>query len=152
MLSNNLKNMTVTFYLTVLITLSGCGGDSTEESTASAPAQQNNDPVADMNALVATPNFTFTTKTNISVNLQLEQNDTERNHVNIYRSYQALENGRYYPNPASRVVSGALVNGKFIHSFIGLYQQQQYLIEIWTFDGSPPLQKIIIVNNNQLTW
>ena len=153
MFTTNSKKLTLIliFCLTVLIALSGCGGgDDSSEEVVVTPVPV--DPVADINALVASPKFSFTTKTKIAVNIDIVQNDNQRNHVNIYRDYQLMDDLRYLPNPASRVVSGSLVNGKFTHSFIGLNQQQQYLIEIWTFDGRAPLQRAITVNNNQLTW
>jgi len=145
------------FCLAIVITLNGCGGGSSKEApsqptSAEKPTAQTQQPVFDINNLIAAPDFSFTTKSEITVNLVIEQYQDQRSFVNIYRHYQQLDTGAYYPSPASRVVAGALSNGTFIHSFIGLNQQQRYLVEIWSFDGLPPLQRELTVNNNQLSW
>ena len=144
--------------LSVFIMLNGCGGGG--DSGAAAPIvqaveptpDQNDEPVVDINTLVAAPDFSFTTKSDITVNLTIEQYQDQRSIINIYRQYQLLDTGDYYPKPASRVVSGPLLNGHFSQTFIGLNQQAKYLVEVWSFDGSPPLQRELTVTNNQLSW
>ncbi len=140
--------------LSVFIMLSGCGGGGDSEAAAPiAPTvDQNDEPVVDINTLVAAPDFSFTTKSDVTVNLNIEQYQDQRSVINIYRQYQLLDTGDYYPKTASRVVSGPLINGHFSQSFIGLNQQTQYLVEVWSFDGSPPLQRELTVTNNQLNW
>jgi len=105
-----------------------------------------------MRDLVAAKDFTFTTKNNIQLQLTLNDYQQQRAYVSLYSAYQKLPSGRYYPDSASRVIGGALQSGTFEQSFIGLNNQQQYLIEVWFYDGREPLQKELLVNNKQLIW
>jgi len=140
--------------------LSGCGSGGETESLVSvdpAPVAPDIEPAAEevpleMRELVAAQDFSFTTKNNIQVDIALNDYQDQRAYLSIYSVYQRLDSGRYYPDSASRVIGGALQRGMFEHVFIGLNNQQQYLIEVWFYDGREPLQKVLPVNNKQLRW
>ena len=76
----------------------------------------------------------------------------QRAYVSIYRKYQLLDSGRYYPDSTSRVIAGALQNGIFKQSFIGFNNQQKYLIEICFYDARVPIQRELLLKNNHLIW
>ena len=44
-------------------------------------------------------------------------------YVSVYSAYQRLDSERYYPDATSRLIAGALQDGSFTQSFIGLNNQ-----------------------------
>ncbi|MFT6926261.1 MAG: hypothetical protein ACJAZP_001871 [Psychromonas sp.] len=164
MLNTILKPFTLLFFC---LLLNACGGSGGESESASNILESSNEtvsvvePVAvesfvveegqlQIDYLVAAQDFSFTTKETIEVIVEL--NDDQRAYISVYKDYQLLDSGRYYPDSASRVMGGALQNGSFTQSFTGLNKQSQYLLEVWFYDGSEPLQQEIYVDNNQLIW
>ena len=134
--------------------LSGCGGSGGGDAQENAELQleQAEAVTTTMDSLVAAEDFSFTSKKQIQVILELNDYQDQRAFVSVYREYQLLDSGRYYPDSASRVISGQLQSGIFNESFTALDNQQEYLIEVWFYDGREPLQKELSVNNNQLIW
>ncbi len=154
---NQRKMTTLTiFSFVVLVSLYGCGGGSGESDKSAVTPEAIDKPVEvtqlAINDLVAAPDFNFTSKSNIIVKLNVEQYQGRRSYINVYRHYQMMSDGSYYPDGASRVVSGPLVDGHFTQTFTGFNKQQQYLVEIWTYDNLPPQQQEITVTNDQLVW
>lgn len=145
--------------------LVACGdsskGDSSEgDNSAQIPEdiinvqipEETIDPIEQMNTLVASADFNFTSKSNVSVKIELVEYQQERTFVSLYSDYQRLESGLYYPRSESRLLAGQLENGSFEQDFIKLTQQQSYLVEVWFYDHRPPLQKEIMIIDNTLTW
>ena len=142
--------------------LNACGGSSGESENAQgiieSPEETGSEVesvvaeqvLMEMDFLLAAQDFSFTTKENIEVRVEL--NDDKRAYISLYKKYQQLDSGRYYPDSKSLVIAGALQNGIFEQSFTSLNKQPQYLIEVWFYDGSEPQQQEIIVHNNQLIW
>lgn len=143
MLNTILKLFTLVFFG---LMLNACGGESESVQSAGEKA------VVEIDSLVAAEDFSFTTKDNIEVIVELDDYKEKRAYFSLYSEYQKLDSGRYYPESASRVMGKELQNGILNESFIGLNNQQLYLLEVWLYDGSEPLQKELSVNNNQLIW
>lgn len=145
------------FYVYFTALLIGCGGSKSgnnpqvTEPISTIPEVQT-DPVAQMNALIADKDFEFTNKQQISVNVNLKNYADMLAYVSVYTNFKLLETGVYYPMPDSRVVSGYLRRGQFSQQFTDLKNQQNYLIEIWFYDLSSPLQKELSVTNSELIW
>jgi len=112
----------------------------------------------EMSLLVANSEFDFTSKQQIDVTLDLIEELSytdkidQRAYVSIYRDYQLLDSGTFYPNASSRIIGGDLQNGIFNHSFVSLNNQSSYLVEVWFYNGEEPIQKEIEVVGNSLTW
>jgi hypothetical protein len=161
MLNKYLKLISLLFFS---LTVNGCGGSGGGDSTESGnnTEEGNNEvnvveeesvtePRLTMDSLVAAEDFKFISKNKIQLVLALT-NEQQRAYVSVYSKYQLLDSGDYYPDPVSKVVAGALQDGIYKESFTGLNNQQQYLIEVWFYDGSDPLQKELMVNDNRLLW
>lgn len=167
-------NIKRTFGLLLASMLIGCGGSDGESSGAdggtggasAAIEDKQVTPAAvdsvksalEMSELYADPDFDFSSKETVLSSLNLSDStllnaaQKQRAYVSIYRDYQLLPSGRYHPDANSRVLSGALVDGVFDNSFIGLNNQSTYLIEVWFYDGELPLQKEVTVMDGHLTW
>ncbi|MEH6451797.1 MAG: hypothetical protein V7782_02035 [Psychromonas sp.] len=161
MLNKHLKLMML---ISLALVVSGCGGsdggdaadngnDLEEDSSDAYTIEAEIATVAKfaIEDLVADEDFLFIEKSNIQVLLELP-GEEQRAYVSVYSKYQLLESENYYPDPASRIIAGALKDGNFEESFVALNNQQQYLIEVWFYDGSEPLQQALLVNQNSLIW
>ncbi|MFQ3175149.1 MAG: hypothetical protein ACI93H_000131 [Psychromonas sp.] len=156
MLNTILKPFALLFFC---LMLNACGGESDGTisfDNGSTAADIESAAVAKaklaIDSLVAAEGFSFTTKETIEVIVDINADPLQRTFVSVYRDYQQLASGRYYPNSDSRILDGELQNGIFKQSFIGLNNQQQYLLQVWFNDGSDPLEQELSVNNNQLIW
>lgn len=162
----NIKILFLSFM--VGLTLSGCGGASSGSSSASVQQQEQvseggNEPgsaeaEAAMDNLVASEEFEFINKNQIVVDLDLSAELAnlgmleQRSYVSIYGAYHELESGDYYVQNANRLLAGDLQDGYFQSLFTRFGEQQQYLVEVWFYNGQPPLQKLVMVQDNRLTW
>lgn len=165
MLNTIIKSFVLLLFCLTINACGGSGGGSedtalviSESSVAAVTEEIAVEPIAveqavpEMRDLVAADGFTFTSKNNIQLQIILKDYQRQRAYVSLYSTYQQLPSGRYYPDSASRVIGGALQNGEFTQSFVGLNNQPKYLIEIWFYDGLEPLQKELLVSNKQLIW
>lgn len=146
-----------------ILSLIGCGGGG--DSAADIPEDETTaieEPVVvlpdeatvDMSELKASEDFTFTSKEQIQVTLDISgqvESDT-RAYVSVYSDYTLLDSGQFYANASSRVVAGTLENGLFTSSFTSLDDHSTYLIEVWFYDGEQPLQSEQSIVDNTLTW
>ena len=138
----------------------GCGGSDGGSSSSGGTQDLVVEPsqesvlvaTVEMDDLLAEEDFNFTSKNQIQVSLALTNYPYERSYVSIYSEYQQLDSGDYYPESTSRVISGVLTEGKFVQSFVSSINTQQYLLEIWSYDGQPPVQKELFLQENKLIW
>jgi|GEM_PF-1688328 len=169
MLTTNQKKITsLLLVLSVcLVSLNGCGGGGEEKASGAVntPVPQNDTSAnssdgdnsseteqLDINELVAEPDFSFTTKSQVSLTVNISVQQQERRHINLYTQYQKLDNGNYYPDPNSRIMRGVMHGGHYDSTFINTTSQQSYLIEVWNDDLSFPLQQELTLVNNNLSF
>jgi len=168
---SKVKNITILVLLSTLIGCGGGGGGGAATPPASTVIVENNETVVNtvevvqvadtelpMSELIASADFTFTNKQQINVALDLSEllavnNQTgQRAYVSIYGDYQLLPSGEIFPQASSRVLAGDLINGQFNHAFIAMNNQNEYLIEVWFYNGQPAIQKQEKVIDNRLSW
>jgi len=112
----------------------------------------------EMDQLVASDDFTFTSKEEITVALDLSDTLSEsgqsglRARASIYSEYTLLSNGQFYPTQKSLVIAGDLDNGQFNSTFTRLKDQSEYLIDVWFYNGDDPIQLEKTIVANTLTW
>jgi len=138
--------------LALALMLFGCGGSKqSNESQEAAPPSESSSPVAEnIDDLVAASSFNFTSKATIALSINITELEGQRAHVNLYSQYQKIADG-YYPSPSSRVISGTMSDGSYQNTFINTNQQQRYLLEIWRYDSSPPIQQELTIANAKLS-
>ncbi|WP_281560797.1 hypothetical protein [Thalassomonas sp. RHCl1] len=137
----------------------GGGGSDSESNVTPTPAEniiieqeETPDPVSELKSLVIDDDFSFTTKTQVSLTVTLDEYAGQRAYVSLYSDYRQLPSGEYYPIADSRVVAGNLQQGQFNQEFTHLSQQPTYLAEVWLYDLSPPQQRELTLNENTLSW
>jgi len=112
----------------------------------------------EMDELVASDDFTFSSKETITVALDLSDTlalngqSELRARVAIYSEYTLLSNGQFYPTAKKQVIAGDLDNGQFNSSFTRLKGQSMYLIDVWFYNGDLPIQLEKTIVANTLTW
>jgi len=112
----------------------------------------------EMDELIASDDFDFTSKEEITVALDLSDTLSEsgqlglRARVSIYSEYTLLSNGQFYPTQKSLVIAGDLDNGQFNSSFTRLKDQSEYLIDVWFYNGDAPIQQQQTIAANSLVW
>ncbi len=169
------------FYISALIlfTLSACGGggasDTAKESVSNAttattepslaptgsPSPEPISPEPTMEpelteqttkALIAPADFNFSPDRQVTLQVALDELIDQRAYFSLYQDYYQHQDGSFSPNYASRVVASALSQGKLDISLSLGKAHTSYLAEIWFYDGRDPLQQIISVEQNRLTW
>ena len=163
MFSQTIKILMLTPMLLVLI---GCGGSEVSQSSNNITSDVNandllnesgDEQVIEMSELVASDDFTFSSKQTVNVSLELndllierDQEDT-RAYISIYREFQQLETGEYFPDSSTRVLGGQLNNALFNQKFTETDLQSEYLVEVWFYNGEAPIQQLLVLEGNELT-
>lgn len=156
-----INRVSIIFIAIIFITACGGEGDTKTEIDPLIPVgttdngQQgtvNVHATKTMQELVAAEDFLFTTKQSIHVSISLPEYETERAYISVYRDYQLLPSGRYYPDASSRIIAGNLKRGEFESRFVALNKQAKFLVEVWFYDGQDALQKEVYLVNNELIW
>lgn len=120
--------------------------------------QKNNDSSVESIAKVSmadlniSEDFTFTTKAEVLLIVDLPIYKEQRAQISLYQNYQQLENLSFHPDSNSKILSGALKNGAFEQVFYALNNQERYLLEVWFYNKKPPLQKELVLTNYELHW
>jgi hypothetical protein len=138
----------------------GADSNATDTNTDSViPLISNNNsdtestqPAIEMQDLVASPKFLFTSKQAVEVSVSLSEYQLQRAYISVYDDYQQLPSGRFYPDSSSRTVAGDLQQGQFNNTFVSLTNQSTYLVEVWLYDGQDALQKELTLSDNKLLW
>ena len=72
--------------------------------------------------------------------------------VSIYTEFASQSTGEVVPVYDSRIASLSLQSGKGSIDFSSAEHVNEFLLEIWTHDGNPPLQKIVSAGSENLVW
>ncbi|MFS1414863.1 hypothetical protein BCU70_02375 [Vibrio sp. 10N.286.49.C2] len=72
--------------------------------------------------------------------------------VSVYTEFESQLSGEVVPVYDSRIASQSLKNGLGELEFSSPEHIKTVLVEIWTHDGNPPLQKLVAVNSSNLSW
>ncbi|MGR6859212.1 hypothetical protein [uncultured Aliivibrio sp.] len=133
---------------------SGSGGSSSGDSgggNASPAVIDQPEPIKTQD-LVAPDGFSFNPVTAQSLTINLSGTLAPRTHLSIYSEYKEGQNGSFIVNYDSKVIDSAVVNGHLFIEFSLAQSQSTIVAEIWSYDGSEPLQRKFEIDNNTLVW
>jgi len=147
------------------LVLAACGGGDDDNNSPPPPAQtsipeddttQNEEDAtvpADsttMQDLEVPDNFSYNPVSEGSLNVDISRFSSQRAHLSVYKEFVETSSGRYNPRYPSKVVSAPLDKGTANINFNVSDSQGDLLVEIWFYDGSDPIQKVITSGDN--TW
>lgn len=169
----NMKKTITVVLATAPLLLAGCGGGGGGGSTASpspsspsspatpaAPATPSPSPVASaaavptytMSDLVVPDGFDYSSVEQFDIDIDISSISTDRSFVTVYSRFSARDDSTLKPDYSSKVIAGSLNNGVFASNFASPVSHDSLLVEIWFYDGQPPLQKVVSSSNSQIVW
>jgi len=164
---NMKKTMTVVLATAPLL-LAGCGGGGGGGGTASpspsspatpatpVAATPSPSPAAvsthTMSNLVVPDGFDYSSVEQFDIDIDISSISTDRSFVTVYSRFSAGDDSTLKPDYSSKVIAGSLNNGVFASNFASPVSHDSLLVEIWFYDGQPPLQKVVSSSNSQIVW
>ncbi len=170
---NMKKTMTVVLATAPLL-LAGCGGGggggggSTASPSPSSPATPATpvtatpspspvasaaaEPTYTMSDLVVPDGFDYSSVEQFDIDIDISSISTDRSFVTIYSRFSTRADSTLKPDYSSKVIAGPLDNGVFASNFTAPVNHDSLLIEIWFYDGQPPLQQVVSSGESQIVW
>ncbi|MBJ2145280.1 hypothetical protein JC606_02650 [Vibrio sp. IB15] len=170
---NMKKTMTVVLATAPLL-LAGCGGGggggggSTDSPSPSSPATPATpvtatpspspvasaaaEPTYTMSDLVVPDGFDYSSVEQFDIDIDISSISTGRSFVTVYSRFSTRDDSTLKPDYSSKVIAGSLNNGVFASNFASPVNHDSLLVEIWFYDGQPPLQKVVSSSNSQIVW
>ncbi|MGF1851580.1 hypothetical protein ACPV5I_06890 [Vibrio gigantis] len=168
---NMKKTMTVVLATAPLL-LAGCGGGGgggggstaspspSSPATPATPATPSPSPVASaaavptytMSDLVVPDGFDYSSIEQFDIDIDISSISIDRSFVTVYSRFSARDDSTLKPDYSSKVIAGSLNNGVFASNFTSPVSHDSLLVEIWFYDGQPPLQKVVSSSNSQIVW
>lgn len=129
---------------------SGGGGSSstptvTETAEVTTPAQENAE-TRKTSELVVPDDFNYDPTDKLTVDVDISALTSDKAYLSVYSEFDE-QGGDFKPDYRHRVSGTPLANGKASMELTFPSQNQVLLAEVWFFDGSEPLQKLITVDD-----
>ncbi|MEZ9579276.1 MULTISPECIES: hypothetical protein [unclassified Vibrio] len=178
----NIKKSLAVILAAAPLVLAGCGGggggggstSTASPSTPSTPATPSN-PVTATTPVTATPSpspatsavaaqsytmsdlvvpngFDYNSVEQFDLNIDISSISTDRSFVTVYSRFSTRDDSTLKPDYSSKVIAGPLDNGVFASNFAAPVNHDALLIEIWFYDGQPPLQQVVSSGDSQIVW
>lgn len=170
----NIKKTMTVVLATAPLLLAGCGGGggggggSTASPSPSSPATPATpvtatpspspvasaaaEPTYTMSDLVVPDGFDYSSVEQFDIDIDISSISTDRSFVTVYSRFSARDDSTLKPDYSSKVIAGSLNNGVFASNFASPVNHDSLLVEIWFYDGQPPLQKVVSSSNSQIVW
>ncbi|UPR32801.1 hypothetical protein IS519_19930 [Vibrio crassostreae] len=172
----NIKKSLAVILAAAPLVLAGCGGggggggstSTASPSTPSTPATPSNPVTATpspspetsaaaaqsytMSDLVVPDGFDYNSVEQFDLNIDISSISTDRSFVTVYSRFSTRDDSTLKPDYSSKVVAGPLDNGVFASNFAAPVNHDALLIEIWFYDGQPPLQQVVSGGDSQIVW
>ncbi|MDF2152743.1 hypothetical protein [Vibrio sp. CAU 1672] len=132
----------------VLNACGGGGGDSApppSQLIPPAPPQE-----VTMQELNVPDDFNYDPLTEGTLSVDISAYSIQRAHLTLYKSFKETPTKSYQASYPSKIASVPLTGGKADITFSVSDSQGNLLVEIWFYDGTDPLQKVISVG--AATW
>ncbi|MCG9662583.1 MULTISPECIES: hypothetical protein [Vibrio] len=160
-----------TKYIALLIafgTLTACGGGggggdssgggSTGNTTEAAPEPAPAPPpvtvsvTRTMDDLSIPDTLDYKPIEDYSLDIDASNDVTGRAFASVYTEYEDDGSGVLTPVYDSKIASTSLDNGSAQIDFSAAEHVDAFLVEIWTYDGNPPAQKLVSASSSNLAW
>ncbi|KAB0474677.1 hypothetical protein F7Q91_20845 [Vibrio chagasii] len=170
----NIKKTMTVVLATAPLLLAGCGGGggggggSTASPSPSSPATPATpvtatpspspvasaaaEPTYTMSDLVVPDGFDYSSVEQFDIDIDISSISTGRSFVTVYSRFSTRDDSTLKPDYSSKVIAGSLNNGVFASNFASPVSHDSLLVEIWFYDGQPPLQKVVSSSNSQIVW
>lgn len=168
----NMKKSLAVILATAPLVLAGCGGGGSAStpspSTPSAPATPSTPVTATpspspvtgavaaqsytMSDLVVPDGFDYSSVDQFDLDIDISSISTDRSFVTVYSRFSTRDDSTLKPDYSSKVIAGPLDNGVFASNFAAPVNHEALLIEIWFYDGQPPLQQVVSSGDSQIVW
>ncbi|MEZ9479838.1 hypothetical protein AB4163_08625 [Vibrio splendidus] len=172
---NMKKSLTVILAAAPLV-LTGCGGGGGGGGSASTPSPSTpSTPATPSTPVTATPSpspvtgavaaqsytmsdlvvpdgFDYNSVEQFDLDIDISSISTERSFVTVYSRFSTRDDSTLKPDYSSKVIAGPLDNGVFASNFAAPVNHEALLIEIWFYDGQPPLQQVVSSGDSQIVW
>ena len=145
----------------ILLALAACGGgdgsgggSSDDDSSTPPPVtivepDEPDDPTTAQD-LVVPEGFDYNPVKPGTLSVDISGYSTQRAQLSLYKQFSEDNAGNYRAHYASKVVSVPLASGKVDFDFNVSDSQKDLLVEIWFYDGSEPVKRVISVNDTSL--
>ncbi|MEZ8722571.1 hypothetical protein AB6D66_15975 [Vibrio pomeroyi] len=170
---NMKKSLAVILAVTPLV-LVGCGGGGGGGGSASTPSPATpSTPAAPSTPVTATPSpvtsaaatptytmsdvvvpdgFDYSSIEQFDLDIDISSISTARSFVTVYSRFSTRDDSTLKPDYSSKVIAGSLNNGVFASNFTAPVNHDSLLVEIWFYDGQPPLQQVVSSTDSQIVW
>lgn len=133
----------------------GSGGGSNDDDSSTPPPvtivepDEPDDPTTAQD-LVVPEGFDYNPVKPGTLSVDISGFSTQRAQLSLYKQFSEDNAGNYRAHYASKVVSVPLASGKVDFDFNVSDSQKDLLVEIWFYDGSEPVKRVISVNDTSL--
>lgn len=130
----------------------GSGGGSSDDDSSTPPPVTIVEPDEPTTAqdLVVPEGFDYNPVKLGTLSVDISGFSTHRAQLSLYKQFSEDNAGNYRAHYASKVVSVPLASGKVDFDFNVSDNQKDLLVEIWFYDGSEPVKRVISVNDTSL--
>ncbi|UTZ24665.1 hypothetical protein [Vibrio campbellii] len=130
----------------------GSGGGSSDDDSSTPPPVTIVEPDEPTTAqdLVVPEGFDYNPVKAGTLSVDISGFSTQRAQLSLYKQFSEDNAGNYRAHYASKVVSVPLASGKVDFDFNVSDNQKDLLVEIWFYDGSEPVKRVISVNDSSL--
>ncbi|MEZ9954457.1 hypothetical protein AB4395_18350 [Vibrio splendidus] len=172
----NMKKSLAVILATAPLVLAGCGGGGGGGGSASTPSPSTpSTPATPSTPVTATPSpspatsavaaqsytmsdlvvpdgFDYSSVEQFDLDIDISSISTDRSFVTVYSRFSTRDDSTLKPDYSSKVIAGPLDNGVFASNFSAPVNHEALLIEIWFYDGQPPLQQVVSSGDSQIVW
>ncbi|MEZ8545039.1 hypothetical protein AB6C74_19470 [Vibrio splendidus] len=172
----NMKKSLAVILATAPLVLAGCGGGGGGGGSASTPSPSTpSTPATPSTPVTATPSpspvtgavaaqsytmsdlvvpdgFDYSSVEQFDLDIDISSISTDRSFVTVYSRFSTRDDSTLKPDYSSKVIAGPLDNGVFASNFAAPVNHEALLIEIWFYDGQPPLQQVVSSGDSQIVW
>ncbi len=168
----NMKKSLAVILAAAPLVLAGCGGGggggSASTPSPSTPATPSTPVTATpspspatstvaaqsytMSDLVVPDGFDYSSVEQFDLDIDISSISTDRSFVTVYSRFSTRDDSTLKPDYSSKVIAGPLDNGVFASNFAAPVNHEVLLIEIWFYDGQPPLQQVVSSGDSQIAW